>query len=267
MPDPESVPRRLISIVIPCLDDADLLDRCLTSLAAQTVLPDEVIVVDNGSTDHTAEVAEQHGARLVTESRRGITWATRAGFDAAEGDVLARIDADVHAPRDYLAKLHAAWNAADASPGRRVVGVTGVARFEVPGRRGDLASAAYLGAYRRSVGSALGHHPLFGTNYSLRADWWRSVRDDVDSADTFSHEDMQISFQVRADETVWFQPDLTLDMDARPLSGMGQMITRFRRGMHTILRGWKHHPPHRRLASRGVLGPRVQKAVQKASAS
>lgn len=250
-----------ISVIIPCYNDASLLRRCLDSLAQQDLPPDEVIVVDNGSTDDTAEVATAAGARVVAEPRRGITWATRAGFDAATGDILARTDADVVAPVDYVSRLRATWAAADRAPGRRVVGVTGVARFELAGRRGDVASALYLGAYRRSVGSALGHHPLFGTNYSVRADWWRQIRDQIDSADTESHEDMQISFAVRPDETVWFQPDLTLDMDARALRGTRQTLRRFRRGMHSILRGWRHHPPHRRLAARGLLGASLQKAL------
>ncbi|MDO5511634.1 glycosyltransferase family A protein [Corynebacterium sp.] len=252
---------RTISIVIPCLNDAELLRRCLASLAEQEVAPEEIIVVDNGSTDGSAQVAARSGARVITEPRRGITWATHAGFDAATGAILARIDADVIAAPDYVRRLHAAWDAAERSPGRRVVGVTGVARFALPGWRGDLASALYLRAYRRSVGAALGHHPLFGTNYSVRAEWWRKIRTRLDSADTFAHEDMQMSFEVGPDETVWFQPDLTLDMDARPLYGGRQMIRRFRRGMHTILRAWRHHPPQRRLAARGVLGARLQEAL------
>ncbi|GAB2500286.1 Undecaprenyl-phosphate 4-deoxy-4-formamido-L-arabinose transferase [Corynebacterium atrinae] len=245
---------RSISIVIPCLNDAELLPRCLDSLAEQSVPAEEIIVVDNGSTDDSAAVARAAGARVIPEFRRGITWATRAGFDAASGDILVRIDADVVAPRDYLARLHAAWDAADAAPGRDVVGVTGVGRFELPGVLGVLASSLYLGAYRASVGSALGHNPLFGTNYSIKATWWREIRDLVDSADTYSHEDMQISFEVRPHETVWFQPDLTLDMDPRALFGARQIARRFSRGMHTILRAWRKHPPHRRLAQRGLLG-------------
>lgn len=258
---PKRAAARTVSIIIPCLNDAELLRRCLDSLLAQDTVADEIIVVDNGSTDDSVAVATAAGVRVVSEPRRGITWATRTGFDAATGDILVRTDADIVAPPDYLTRLHAAWAAADRSPGRRVVGVTGVARFELPGVVGDLATALYLGAYRRSVGSALGHYPLFGTNYSVRASWWAEIRDEVDSADTACHEDMQISFAVRPDETVWFQPDLTLDMDARALSGGRQMLRRFQRGMHTILRAWRYHPPHRRLAARGLLGPTLQKVL------
>lgn len=258
LPDP--VRPRTVTVVIPCLNDAVLLRRCLDSLRAQQVPADEIIVVDNGSTDESAEVARRGGARVVTEPRRGITWATQAGFNAATGDILVRTDADILAPEDYIARLHRAWDAAERSPGRRVIGVTGAARFELAGALTPLqglVSGLYLGAYHRTVGSALGHYPLFGTNFSVRADWWAGVRDAVDFSDPYVHEDMHLSFAVRADETVWLQPDLVVDMDDRALRGVGQLMVRFRRGFYTVFRNWRHHPPHRRLAERGLLGRRI----------
>lgn len=252
---------RTISVVIPCYNDAQLLRRCLASFAAQIVPADEVIVVDNGSTDDSAAVAWAAGVRVVHEPRRGITWATRTGFDSATGDVLLRTDADVVARPDFIARLHAAWDAAEASQGRRVVGVSGSGRFELPRPLGWLASALYLGAYRLSVGAALGHPPFFGTNYSVRADWWRQVRDRVDLTDTFVHEDIQLSFAVRPHETVRFQRDLVLPMNPRALRGARQLAVRFQRGFHTIFSNWRVQPPHRRLAERGRLGPRLQRML------
>lgn len=249
------------SVVIPCRNDAELLDRCLASFAAQLRPADEIIVVDNASTDHTRQVALRHGARVVDEPREGITWATKAGFDAAVSDVFVRVDADVHVEPDYLQKLQDVWQAADSSPGRRVVGVTGSARFDLDGPAGDFASSAYLGAYRASVGSALGHHPLYGTNCSIRADWWARVREDVDFSDTLVHDDMHLSFAVGEDETIWFQPDLVVGMDDRALRGIRQIIVRFYRGFHTMVRNWRDHPPHRRLARRGRLGKTLKEAM------
>ena len=55
-----------ISVVIPVYNDAALLRRCLEALAAQTRRADEIVVVDNGSTDDSAEVARRGGARVVT---------------------------------------------------------------------------------------------------------------------------------------------------------------------------------------------------------
>ncbi len=62
----------LISVVIPTYNRADLLQATLQSVLAQTVLPKEVVVVDDGSTDHTAQVVEQ--ARKAAEGRTGVVF-------------------------------------------------------------------------------------------------------------------------------------------------------------------------------------------------
>ena len=249
---------RTLGVVIPCLNDAALLRRCLAAFADQTVPADEIIVVDNGSTDDSAAVAAEFGVRVVDEPRRGITWATRAGFVASTCDVMLRTDADVAPAPGFVAKLHDAWDAADANSGpghhqREVVGVTGSGRFELPGAWGSVATALYLGAYRASVGAALGHQPFFGTNYCIRRTWWRKVRDRVDFSDVEVHEDMHLSFAVGPGETVWFQPDLVVDMDPRALVGARQVLRRFRRGAHTIAVNWRDETPPQRLGARGLL--------------
>jgi glycosyltransferase involved in cell wall biosynthesis len=87
-----------VSVVIPCLNEAQTIERCVT--AAREVLeehgiPGEVIVVDNGSEDSSAELAERAGARVVHESRRGYGSAYLAGFGAARGDRIVMADADL----------------------------------------------------------------------------------------------------------------------------------------------------------------------------
>ena len=93
-------PAPCLSVVIPVKDDADLLERCLTALDRQVVPALEVIVVDNGSTDHSVRVALRHGARVIVEATPGIAAAASAGYDTARGDVVVRCDADTLAPPD-----------------------------------------------------------------------------------------------------------------------------------------------------------------------
>src|SRR5690349_1391494 len=88
----------LVSVVIPCLNEAASIERCVT--LARNVLddheiPGEVIVVDNGSTDGSADLATNAGARVVPEQRRGYGSAYLAGFAAARGAYIVMADADL----------------------------------------------------------------------------------------------------------------------------------------------------------------------------
>jgi cellulose synthase/poly-beta-1,6-N-acetylglucosamine synthase-like glycosyltransferase len=84
------------SVVIPARDAARTLGRVLESLASQEPEPLEVIVVDDGSADGTAELAAGQGAQvLATGGGRFAGGARNAGWDAARGDVVVFLDADV----------------------------------------------------------------------------------------------------------------------------------------------------------------------------
>jgi glycosyltransferase involved in cell wall biosynthesis len=87
-----------VSVVIPCLNEAQTIERCVSSALAvleENSIPGEVIVVDNGSTDRSAELATGAGARVVEEPSRGYGNAYLAGFAAARGDAIVMADADL----------------------------------------------------------------------------------------------------------------------------------------------------------------------------
>src|SRR5579885_2506952 len=92
-----------ISLVIPAHNEESHLAACLDAVAAQTVRPFEVIVVDNNSSDATAEVARSYSfVRVVREPRQGLAFARDAGFDAARGELIGRIDADTLLPPNWV---------------------------------------------------------------------------------------------------------------------------------------------------------------------
>ena len=99
-----------VSMIIPARNEEQNLSTLLRSVQSQSVKPREIIVVDDGSTDRTAEVARQHGARVIAsqplpEGWRGKTWACHQGTQAATGDWLLFLDADTWFEPDGLARV------------------------------------------------------------------------------------------------------------------------------------------------------------------
>jgi glycosyltransferase involved in cell wall biosynthesis len=87
-----------VSVVIPCLDEAENIERCVAAArdALETAgIHGEVLVVDNASVDDSAELARSAGARVVNEPRRGYGSAYLAGFAAAHGEYIVMADADL----------------------------------------------------------------------------------------------------------------------------------------------------------------------------
>ncbi len=83
-----------VSVVVPARNEEDYIGACIDAILRQDPPPDEVIVVDNGSRDRTAEIARAKGVRVVHEPRPGLHLARQAGLEAARFEVVANTDAD-----------------------------------------------------------------------------------------------------------------------------------------------------------------------------
>lgn len=104
------------SIIIPAFNSAATLARAIESVLIQSWPAYEIIVVDDGSTDATAEVARQFGDMiyLIQQTNSGVSAARNAGAAVATGDWLAFLDADDTYTNDRI-KLHAEWILEDAT--------------------------------------------------------------------------------------------------------------------------------------------------------
>jgi len=92
----------LITVVIPCLNEAEGIRKVLSRIPG---FVDEVIVVDNNSTDGTAEIAGAMGARVIHENVRGYGRAYKTGLLHARGDIIVTLDGDHSYPVDALSYL------------------------------------------------------------------------------------------------------------------------------------------------------------------
>jgi GT2 family glycosyltransferase len=104
----------LISVVVVTWNRKELLRACLASLARQTGVEFEVIVVDNGSTDGSAELAEmEFGAKVIrNRENRGFCEANNQGIAAARGDFIALLNNDAEAEPAWIEALHRACSRA-----------------------------------------------------------------------------------------------------------------------------------------------------------
>jgi len=96
--DTDDRPVPLVSVVIPCLNEAENIEECVTAAlkALETMgVAGEVVVADNDSEDDSARIAELAGARVVVERRRGYGSAYLAGFAASRGRYIVMADADL----------------------------------------------------------------------------------------------------------------------------------------------------------------------------
>ena len=116
------------SVVIPAFDEMDYIGATLSSLDAQDFAGRvEIIVVDNGSSDRTAELAARRGARVLHEPRRGVCAARQCGTAAARGEIVVSTDADTTHPTDWLTRLDRRFRANPAA-----VAVAGPCRYAAP---------------------------------------------------------------------------------------------------------------------------------------
>jgi glycosyltransferase involved in cell wall biosynthesis len=170
-----------LTVIVCAYNEERFLSACLHSLRAQTRPADEILVINNASTDATRAVAQQvPGVRVVDEPRKGLVIARATGFREAKGQILAFLDADCRAPLTWLERIERRFE-------RRpdVVAVTGPYRYYDWDWIGCALIRAYdytlapfaqfLAQYVLRVGAV-----LYGGNFAVR----RSALEAIGGFDT-----------------------------------------------------------------------------------
>lgn len=199
-----------VSVIIPAWNEAKHISDCLKSIATQTLQPDEVIVVDNKSTDTTAVIAGSFPFVTVLHqtTEQGLIPTRNMGFAHASGDILVRIDADIVLDPNWIERAVTVFK---QDPG--LGGVTGLDVGHVlehaPWRSTLWSRMYFLGStatFRMRV--------LWGANMAIRRTAWEQVRPHAALLDTDVHEDLDLSvllasygWKTRQDNTLRIQKD------------------------------------------------------------
>lgn len=176
-----------VSIVIPVFNESECIIECLEAISTQIVPPDEVILVDNNSTDDTILKAMHYPfVKIVNEKLQGASFARDKGFNTAKGDIIGRIDADTILSPGWVKQLkifaeeHLEYSA-----------FTGpVYYYDMPGERAGLTIDNFI---RRSLNRfSMESKFLFGTNMAIRRSSWESIRHRV-CHNSAMHEDIDLA--------------------------------------------------------------------------
>ncbi len=217
-----------LSLIIPAYNESQYIDACLESIARQTVQPLEVLVVDNNSSDDTVAVASRYPfVTILRETRQHQVYAQAAGFDAARGDVLGRIDADTILPNDWVERVCAHFQAHPS-----VMAVSGGARpYDVFFT--GLGAAIFSLYHQKAARLATGRTMILGANCALRAAAWPDVRSTMHfRADLW--EDYDMAFHLPRGSVVQL-PGLMVSMSFRAAHKKFVDVFRYQlRGFRTV---------------------------------
>ena len=105
----------MISIVVPAYNAAGVIGRCIDTVLRQTYPDFELLIIDDGSTDETAEIAAAKAAQdarihLIRQENAGVSSARNTGIAAASGELLCFIDSDDTVSANYLEILHTLYS-------------------------------------------------------------------------------------------------------------------------------------------------------------
>ena len=240
-----------VSIVIPAWNEAERIADCLLNTIRQTVMPYEIIVVDNRSTDGTCAAVERFMAEhpeapvrlLHQDAEQGLIPTRDYGLDHATGDVLGRFDADCMIRPDWVEVVSGIF-----TEDPNAMGATGpVMYYDLPSRHFGLKGDDSL---RRRIYRADDGQPLlFGSNMAVRAEAWRTIRGEVcrDRSDVM-HEDIDLSLHLFGkDLRTVYSPRMVAGISARrmetSLGSFRNYMKRFKNTFDAHPQHWRRHRP------------------------
>lgn len=193
----QTMKKLTIAIIIPAYNEASIIDECLQSIAHQTTLPDEVIVVDNNSTDNTAAIAASYPfVTVIREKKQGIGYARDAGFNHATSDIIGRIDADTVLPENWVESVLTVFVQTPAPLfGASGHGMYPSKHFPRSGRA--IGTALTRTGYLWTTSQMLRSGALFGSNMAISKELWKAIGSEVCKDDDTFHEDVDLSVHAK----------------------------------------------------------------------
>ena len=246
-----------VSVVIPVYNEEAYIGACLESLMKQSVKPDEIILVDNNSTDNSVAIAKDYPIKIIRERKQGMIPARNRGFNEAHFAIIARTDADTVLPANWIKRIKKAFM------DDQIVAISGPATFydsiSIFHKSWQTKSSVlkFFRSYNRIVKQLLKHDCLYGPNLAIRKEAWDTIKNSVCLDDKKVHEDLDLAIHIAQLGKIKFIQTLSVSTSVRRWKKPEAYIEYLYRGLKSIQR-------HKQLAVKQKSKQFIKRVVGKA---
>lgn len=175
-----------ISLVIPAYNEEKFIKKCLESVKKQTVKPDEVLIINNNSTDKTVNIAKEFKVKIISEKQQGISFTRNRGFNEAQYEIIARCDADCILPKTWIEQIKENFK------NKKIDALGGpLYYYDI-----ILPNKKIIVAFIKFMKAILGHYPLIGPNMVVTKKIWNKVKNHVCNDNSLVHEDIDLAVHI-----------------------------------------------------------------------
>lgn len=210
-----------ISVVIPAYNEEKFLKKALLSIVNQNYDNFELIIVDNNSSDKTAEISRSFGAKVILEKKQGVVFARQAGFMEARGEIIATTDADTMLPKNWLSVI-----AEDFKKNEKLVIYGGICNLYSGSIAAKFSAYYLLYPYRYLDRFLSGGWSMAGANFAVRKKAFLNAGGF--NTKIKSYEDIELSQRMKSIGESKLNPSLRVETSGR----------RFGNGLFAGLRPW-----------------------------
>jgi len=177
-----------VSVVLPAYNEEKYIARCIHSILDQSIPPDEVILVDNNSTDQTLTIAQKFPITIVHEKVQGIIPTRNHGFDLVTSGIIARTDADTIVPHTWIEQIKSYMSE------HRCDALLGASYYH---RSPPSINGPLFLSFSEAFKKIFHVYPLIGPNMAVRRSMWQKIKPHLCTDESKIHEDIDIAIHIR----------------------------------------------------------------------